>query len=50
MNSAEERGRRIAVYELTEAKWARRCLWALVATVVIVPAVVVGAVLGTRNH
>ncbi|TBU24844.1 hypothetical protein BD311DRAFT_532721 [Dichomitus squalens] len=50
VNSAEERGRRIAVYELAEERWAWRCLWGSVATVVIVSAVVIGAVLGTRSH
>ena len=49
VNSEEERGRRIAVYEAAEARWAWRCWYAWLPAMTVIPIVVAGVVLGTRD-
>ncbi|KAI1795396.1 hypothetical protein LXA43DRAFT_1058538 [Ganoderma leucocontextum] len=48
VSSAEELGRRVAVYEAAEVRWARCCLLAWVIFMAVVPVVVAAAVLGAR--
>ncbi len=49
VHSTQERERRVALYRKAEAKWAKRCLWALVALLGIVTVVVVAAVLAVKS-
>ncbi|KAI0705963.1 hypothetical protein C8T65DRAFT_740690 [Cerioporus squamosus] len=49
VHSTQERGRRLAVYRKAETKWAKRCLWAWVCVMAIVPVIVVAAVLANKH-
>ncbi len=49
VQSTEERERRLAVYRTAEAKWAKRCLWAWVCVMGIVPIIAVTAVLANKH-
>ncbi|RPD53665.1 hypothetical protein L226DRAFT_350586 [Lentinus tigrinus ALCF2SS1-7] len=49
VHSTEERERRLAAYHKAETKWAKRCLWAWMCVMAIVPVIVVAAVLASKH-
>ncbi len=49
VHSTEERERRLAVYRTAETKWAKRCLWAWVCVMGIVPIIAVTVVLANKH-